>query len=200
MTNEKTIIEIGESSLDYYKKYNSIISAQKYSLISILTFVFITLSVIFSCLQYFSWDPLYQLEKFKRIKTNMGNWRKLVEEKTAIEVSRGRNAALKSHSDIYDYKCYDFDLYFAALKLNRKNYLSTFIQRGIGGPWMIKKGTSDSGKDVSASQFCEFIISNYSDQEITCGTDMYDKLGYGGWFEIGNPCQTALTKIKNNNV
>lgn len=190
----KTLIEVQENNFDYYKNEEVKIQVGKGLELIIFTFFFMTVSIILALLQYYGYEPLVQLDKFKRIKANMGKFRTNIIEKTAIETTRGKRIALTINDpSIYQFECLDFGDYFAALRLDGSTYLPQFIRRGIGDVWKVNKSLKEGvSKDTSAEQFCEYIISHYQNDYLTCGVEMYDELGYGGYFNPNHPCQYAL--------
>lgn len=190
----KTLIEVQEHNLDYYRQETSSIQTSKGFELLAFTFFFMIVSVIFALLQYYNYEPLAQLDKFKRIKRNMGTFRINILEKTAIETTRGKRIALSINDpSIYQFECLDFGSYFSPMRLNSSTYLPEFIRRGTGDVWKINKALKDGvTKDTSAEQFCQYVILNHSNETLTCGIDMYDELGYGGYFNTNHPCQSAL--------
>ncbi|CCU56354.1 entry-fusion complex essential component (Cop-H2R) [Mythimna separata entomopoxvirus 'L'] len=192
-----TVLQIGEKNIDYYRSATAKLRNYKGYMGYILSMIFIILSTIFFILQSFRWNPLFQLEKFRRIKKNIGSWKQLVLEKTQIESTRGRARSLQLINDAFDYRCYDFGNYYAALRLNQTTFLPEFILRGVGDVWRFRKADE---VDVGALQFCDYTIINNSSNSAQCGIDMFNKLGYSGYFENGHPCQTALSVLSNNNI
>lgn len=184
-----TILEIGEKNIDYYRSSVSKFKEYKGYMTYIFSIAFIIISTLFFALQAFQWDPLIQLEKFKRIKKNIGNWQQLIIEKTDIEINKGKAKALQLKPSSFSYACYDYGNFYAALKLNQTSFLPEFILRGNGDVWKFRKADN---KDIPAMQFCEYIILKGNYNTAQCGTDMFDKLGYSGYFEFNHPCQTAL--------
>ncbi|CCU55749.1 entry-fusion complex essential component (Cop-H2R) [Choristoneura biennis entomopoxvirus] len=192
-----TILQIGEKNIDYYRSAATKLKTYKGYMGYILSMLFIIISTLFFILQSFRWEPLVQLDKFRRIKKNIGSWKQLVLEKTQIEMTRGRARSLQLINDAFDFKCYDFGNYYAAMRLNQTTFLPEFILRGIGDVWRFRKAAE---KDVSAFQFCEYIIWTNNNNLAQCGIDMFNKLGYSGYFEYGHPCQYALNILSSNNI
>ncbi|CCU55515.1 entry-fusion complex essential component (Cop-H2R) [Adoxophyes honmai entomopoxvirus 'L'] len=191
-----TILQIGEKNIDYYRSANAKLRSYKGYMAYILSIIFIIISTIFFILQSFRWEPLVQLDIFRRIKKNIGSWKQLVLEKTQIEMTRGRARSLQLVNDAFDYKCYDFGNYYAALRLNQNTFLPEFILRGIGDVWRFRKSAET---DIPALQFCEYTIFNNTNNAVQCGIDMFNKLGYSGYFENQHPCQYALNILSSNN-
>ena len=120
----------------------------------------------------------------------MASWHNNIIEKTGIETNRGKRVALEINNNaIYSFQPYDFGTYYTALRLNSATYLPEFIRRGNGDIWKVNKAAD---KDTSALQFTKYLIYTNSSNTITCGLDMYNKLGYGGYFNSNHPCQLAL--------
>lgn len=191
----KTFIEINENNLDYYRQEKIKIDKIKNIEIILITFFFLAISVIVAFLQYYEYRPLSEITTFKRIKHNMGNWKNNIIEKTGIESNRGKRIALQINNNaIYSFQPYDFGSYYAAMRINNVTYLPEFIKRGNGDVWKVNKAAT---VDVSAQQFTRYLILNYSNNYLTCGIDMYNILGYGGYFNSNHPCQSALDILVN---
>lgn len=189
---DTTTLVFEEKKLDYNKQTREIVSKSKFNILFIFLIIFFICSVSYSILTNFNWKPIITLEKFKRIKKNMNSWVSIVTEKTGIEVYKGRNLYL-SRPKVSEWECLDFGNYYAPVHLSSSSYLPEFVRRGNSGPWLVSKATSE--KDPSALQFCKFLINKYvvqkqiGDNLITCGLDMFDKLGYSGYFSNDSPCE-----------
>lgn len=193
MNKDKTVIELSEHSLDYMRQTDTKVKKIKGYLIFIITSFITLVSIIFFILQTSDYEFIEQLNIFKRIKNNMVSWKSLILEKTGIEIAKGQNLSTRVDAKAFNFNCYDFGTYFVAAKLSEKNNLPEFIKRGNGDVWMIKKAGK---RDESSNQFCEFIIRNNTLNTIQCGIDMYNKVGYSGYFESLHPCQTILDEIQ----
>lgn len=194
--NGKSVIEINENELNYKKIDTKYFNKTKFGFLIILIFIIFLISVILCILQNFDWKPLNNLNTFKRIKKNMNSWSNIVNEKTGIEINKGKLLYL-SKPDIINFSCIDYGLYYAVGRLNENIFLPQFIMRGNSGPWTIKKADTE---DESAKQFCEFLLnkkSNNNNNIITCGKDMYEKLGYSGYFTQNSPCEDFISKFSN---
>lgn len=185
-------ITIYDNEINYNKTQNAKFVRYKNFLAFILSIIFIIISTIIFMLQIYDWNPITQLNRFRRIKNNIGNWRKLIIDKTAIEIKRGQIQSLRLKIDSFDYQCYDYGNFYAAIKMNSTNFLPSFIMRGNGDVWEFKKAAPI---DLSSKQYCKYIIYKNNNTEYTCGTDMFDNIGFGGWFEYDHPCQNALNLI-----
>lgn len=185
-------ITIYDNEIKYNKTQNAKFIRYKNLLSFILSIIFIIISTLIFMLQIYDWDPIVQLNRFRRIKNNIGNWRKLIIDKTAIEIKRGQIQSLRLKLEAYDYHCYDYGNFYSAIKLNSINFLPSFIMRGNGDVWRFKKAAPI---DLSAKQFCQYIIYKNNNTEYTCGLDMFDNIGFSGWFEYDHPCQNALNLI-----
>lgn len=186
---DKTVIEFSENSLDYIHQTESKVKNVRGYLILIISAVIVFISTVVFIMQTANYEFIEQLGIFKRIKNNMGSWKSLILEKTGIEVGRGKNMASRVNIKVFNFNCYDFGTYYVGAKLSPKNNLPEFIRRGKGDVWMIQKADKI---DNSAKQFCEYQVRNNNLNTITCGMDMYNKIGYSGYFELGHPCQSAL--------
>jgi hypothetical protein len=191
-----TVIELDDDSITYKKNTNSYNQTNVFYIILILFIIFL-LSVCYSLLLYFEWNPLLVLQKFKRIKKNMTSWDTITKNKNAIESEKGKLLYL-SNKNVAKLQCLDFDNYYVVGRISSENYLPEFIKRGDSGPWMIKKLNK---KDVAAQQFCLYILTKYANNTITCGLKMYEKLGYSGYFYNNSPCEKAISVFSslNNN-
>lgn len=191
--NGKSIIEIDENELNYKKIDTKFFNKTKFIFLIILIFLIFLGSVIICILQNFDWVPLKNLNTFKRIKKNMNSWGNIVNEKTGIEMNKGKLLYL-SKPDVVNFSCIDYGLYYAPGKLNENNFLPQFITRGNSGPWIVKKASND---DESAKQFCEFLLTKNINNSnlITCGKDMYNKLGYSGYFTQNSPCENFISNF-----
>lgn len=187
-----TTIELDDDSITYKKNYKNHKQSNIFYIILVL-FIIFTLSVCYSVLQYFEWKPLGVLQKFKRIKKNISSWDNITKNKSVIESEKGRLVFL-SNKNVSNLQCLDFDDYYAVGRLSKTNYLPEFIKRGNSGPWIIKKANIN---DESAKQFCQFVLNKYSDNIITCGINMYEELGYSGYFSNDSPCEKALQIFLN---
>lgn len=191
--NGKSVIEINENALNYKKIDTKFFNKTKFLFLIILVFIIFLFSVILCVLQNFEWTPLQELNTFKRIKKTMNSWSNIVNEKTGIEINKGKLLYL-SKPDIAEFSCIDYGLYYAAGRLNENIFLPQFIMRGNSGPWIIKKADT---VDEPAKQFCEFLLSKKIDNNniITCGKEMYEKLGYSGYFTQNSPCENFISNF-----
>lgn len=183
-----TVIEIDDDSITY-KKTTKVFNKSNIFYIILILFIVFIISICYSILQYFEWEPLTVLQKFKRIKKNMTFWDNITKNKTAIESDKGRLLYL-SNKNVTKLQCLDFGNYYMIGRLSSENYLPEFIKRGNSGPWMIQKANTE---DPAASQFCNFVLNKYNDNIITCGLKMYQELGYSGYFMNNSPCEKAIS-------
>jgi hypothetical protein len=187
---EKTILAFDNKNLEYTKTDHKIIKKDNFFIIILTVFVIFFLSICYSLLINFEWQPLKTLEKFKRIKKNMNSWTSIVNEKTGIEINKGRYLYLTKPS-VSDFQCIDYGSYYVPGRISSSTYLPEFVRRGGSGPWVINKADE---KDLSSLQFCKFLLNKYItkssnlDNLITCGIDMFDKIGYSGYFMLNSPC------------
>lgn len=199
--SNKTIIEIDDKKIKYEKTGKSDLNTDNVFLIFIITFVILLFSMVFTLLINFEWEPLIVLNKFKRIKKNMNSWFSIINEKTGIEINKGRLLYLSKPSS-NNFQCMDFGTYIVPGRLSKESFLPEFVKRGNSGPWVITKADNN---DPSAEQFCTFLLdkyvtkSNNIDSLITCGTDMFKKLGYGGYFIPNSPCERAIEVLTLKN-
>ncbi|ALA62476.1 hypothetical protein [Turkeypox virus] len=182
-------IELSVNGIELNYARNEITKNIRYSKIS--TFIFFFLLLIISTILFFfqiSNNSIFEtLSKYSRIKKNLSSWKPLVIQKSKINSELGKHAAL-NRPELFRFRCIDFGNYFLPVRLNNNNFLPEAIRRGEGDGWMVKK----AGKhDPAAEQYCEFISNRYKDT-ITCGNQMFNMIGYSGYFEPGHWCQSFL--------
>ncbi|ANS71160.1 entry/fusion imv membrane protein [Pteropox virus] len=127
---------------------------------------------------------LEELSRYVRIKNTVRGWKPLVNAKSNLESDRGRQISA-DRPELFKFQCVDFGTYFLPVRLNKDNYLPEAIQRGTGDGWVIQKAAK---VDLSAQQFCQYVIQKYSQNTITCGNEMMKKIGYSGFFEGDHWC------------
>lgn len=151
------------------------------------------MSFTFCILQTFNWEPLCVLNKFKRIKKNMNSWESIIKEKTGIETNNGKILYLKN-TNVSNMQCLNFKNYYIPGRLSTDDYLPEFIRRGNSGPWLIKKNNID---DEASLQFCEYLIQTKIKKEnfIKCGIDMFNKIGFSGYFTDNFICEETMQKL-----
>ena len=193
---ERTFLEIGEYNLDYYRRTEVRRDRIQNLEIILVTFFFLFISIVIAFGQLYDYRPIVELNKFKRIKHNMSNWKNNIIEKTGIESNRGKKLFLQLNDNtIYSFKPYDFGNFYTAMRINNVTYLPEFIRRGNGDVWKVLKAAEN---DTSAKQFAQYLILTQSSNYLTCGIDMYNILGYGGYFNLNHPCQNALNILVNS--
>lgn len=194
---EKTVLAFDNKNFEYTKSDHRIIRKDNFFIIIITVFIIFFLSICYSLLINFEWEPLKTLEKFKRIKKNMNSWTSIVNEKTGIEINKGRYLYLTKPS-VSDFQCIDYGSYYVPGRISSSTYLPEFVRRGGSGPWIINKADQI---DLSSLQFCKFLLNKYItkssnlDNLITCGIDMFDKIGYSGYFMLNSPCENTIRAL-----
>lgn len=194
---EKTVLVFDNKNLEYTKTDHKIVKKDSFFIILLTVFVIFFLSICYSLLINFEWQPLKTLEKFKRIKKNMNSWTSIVNEKTGIEINKGRYLYLTKPS-VSDFQCIDYGSYYVPGRISSSTYLPEFVRRGGSGPWVINKADEN---DLSSLQFCKFLLNKYVtkssnlDNLITCGIDMFDKIGYSGYFILNSPCENTIKAL-----
>ena len=193
----ETKIIFNDKTLEYNRVENYITKKNNLFLIWLIIFVVFFLSVSYSLLINFEWEPLKTLELFKRIKKNMNSWATISNEKTAIEVNKGKLLYL-TNTSVADFQCIDYGSYIVPGRISSTTYLPEFVRRGNSGPWIINKADTN---DLSSLQFCKFLLNKYVtkstslDGLISCGGDMLEKLGYTGYFIPNGPCEKTLSLL-----
>ena len=194
--HSETIIGLENNHFRYDKLSRQTVSKDKFYIIFIFIVLIFIISFSYTVLFSFEWEPLMVLEKYKRIKKNTNSWMSILYEKTGIEVNKGKLLYL-SKPDVSNWQCLDISSYYVPVRISPSSYLPEFIQRGNSGPWTVKK--SGTGDDIPALQFCKFLIDKYVSQGsgsiITCGIDMFEKLGYGGYFNTNSPCEKVYSVL-----
>lgn len=193
----KTEIILEDDKFSFQETDVTQIKKNNFFIINLIIFVCLLLSTIYTLLIGFNWKPLQTLEKFKSIKKNMNSWTNIVLEKTGIEKNKGRTLYL-TRPEISNFSCVDFGSYYSPGRISPSTYLPEFIRRGNSGPWIVTKANET---DLSALQFCEYLITEYVtnstniDNLITCGIQMQNILGYSGYFMPNSPCEKMLENI-----
>lgn len=190
-----TIIELDDDTITYKKNITNRVSKSEFLFTLLILFIIFIISICFSILQYFEWEPLEVLAKFKRIKKNINSWTSITKEKTAIEANKGKLLYL-SKKNVANMQCLDYGNYYIPGRISKDSYLPEFIKRGNSGPWVIQKANKI---DESARQFCYYVLNKYSSNTITCGIQMYEELGYSGYFLNDSPCENAISIFLNLN-
>lgn len=188
---DRTTVSVHGLDLEYVRAHER--ASVRYARVSTLCFFFVLLflSAVLFIYQISEGNVVSTLRQYARIKQSIVNWRPLVEAKSHIERERGRRAAV-ARPDLFEFRCVNFGAYFLPARLDRATYLPQAVRRGRGDGWMIKKAAAT---DLSASQFCDFVLDNYSGNVITCGTEMFNEIGYGGYFEQGHWCNGFLDTV-----
>lgn len=192
----ETIIALDDKQIRYDKLHKQAISKDKFYIIFFFIVLILIVSFSYTLLFSFEWEPLMVLEKYKRIKKNTNSWMSILYEKTGIEVNKGKLLYL-SKPEVANWQCVDLSSYYTPVRISPSSYLPEFIQRGNSGPWTVRK--TGTGDDVASLQFCQFLIDKYvtqgSGNVITCGIDMFEKLGYGGYFNTNSPCEKVYNTL-----
>ena len=193
--NNYKIVDGEKSDLNYEIKHSNVKVMSKDRGLVYVTCILIFTSLIIFILQVFDIDIIKQLRLCKRIQRNVNTWQGVINNITESNIIAGKQLALKINASGLNFYCYDYGSFYLPMRLNPNTYLPEAIRRGNGDGWSIAKAATI---DPSANQFCTYVISKYSTNTITCGTDMYSKIQYSGWLETGHWCQTAFTEINSN--
>lgn len=196
----KTKIEFDDDNLTYQNIGDGKVKGASLFFIILIIIIIFICSTIFTILQGFNFKPLVELSVFKRIKRNMNSWLNLTQEKTGIEITKGKLFLLTT-AKAGEFRVMDFDSFYAVGRINPTSYLPEFLRRGNSGPWIISKAAKN---DLSAKQFAEFLLTKHIlsnaniDNTIVCGIDMYNKLGYSGYFNSSSVCELTISYLKKN--
>jgi hypothetical protein len=161
------------------------------SLVSIVLFSGIV--VIIGLLQLSDYEPIATVNKFQIIQSNFSSQYSLVKDYEKLEVAKMQNL-VPSMRNYQNYQCIDYGSYILPLRVNPISFLPEAIRRGNGDGWQIQKS---GNVDVPAQQFCSFLIMEYGSNTISCGLDMYEKLGYGGYLNNLHWCKSARQLLYN---
>ncbi|AST09493.1 IMV membrane protein [NY_014 poxvirus] len=175
---DKTTLSVNAHNLEYVRE-KAIQGVQAAKTSTIIFFVIIlAISALLLWFQTSDNQIFNELSRYMRIKNTVRDWRSLTDSKTKLESDRGRLLSA-GRDELFDFQCIDFGTYFSAVRLDKKTFLPQAIRRGTGDAWMIKKAAKI---DLSAQQFCQYLIKHHSDNIITCGNEMLNELGYSGYF------------------
>lgn len=172
---------------------------------SIITIILLGVFTLVSVAQVIQWKPLDTFIAFQDIQRNFNRWRKTIEDYEVTESNRIKSL-IPSMSNFNQFTCVDYGTFYIPITFmnnyrgaerqhnDGKLLLPTAVRRGNGDGWAVTKSAS---VDPSALQQCLYVASERSDSLITCGSDMYNKLGYGGYFNQGHWCNVARDKLYN---
>ena len=155
----------------------------------------ILLLTIISIGQITKWEPIDTFVAFQEIQTNFNKWPSIVSQYEVLESNK--IITLKPYMSNYNnIVCTDYDTFYIPMFFQTVNglMLPTAVRRGNGDGWII---TKSSKVDTAAYQQCLYLASEMSSNLITCGSDMYNKIGYGGYLNNGHWCNEARDKLYN---
>lgn len=175
-----------------------IVYNNKNFLIISTTIILLILFSLLSIAQILPWTPLDNFIAFQDIQKNFNKWSKVIDDFQVLESNKITN--LKPYMRNYNQlACIDYGSFY--LPITFSNYtgsdgktliLPTAVRRGNGDGWMVTKSDVN---DPAAYQQCLYVASEASDNLISCGLDMYNKLGYGGYLNSGHWCNEARSKL-----
>ncbi|QEJ79221.1 entry-fusion complex component [Goatpox virus] len=181
---DKTTLNVNGVELEYAReKENKTIQTAKTSTLCFFILI-LGISILLLWFQVSDNSIFSELMKYIRIKKSIRGWRPLVETKTNLESDRGKMLSM-GRDEYFSFNCVDFGSYFVPIRLDRKTFLPQAIRRGKGDGWMVQKADKI---DVSAQQFCQYLIKHKSENIITCGTHMINEIGYSGYFTNSHWC------------
>jgi hypothetical protein len=155
----------------------------------------ILILTILSIAQMIKWEPLDTFLAFQDIQRNFNKWPSILSDYEILESNKISNLKIymKNYNTI---TCVDYGTYYIPAYFQSSNglLLPTAIRRGNGDAWMITKSDPN---DQAAYQQCLYLASEMSNNTITCGSDMYNKLGYGGYLNNGHWCNSIRDKLYN---
>ncbi len=154
---------------------------------------------IVSLAQMLQWKPLDNFIAFQDIQRNFNTWTSVLREYQSLE-SNKINTLIPSMSNYDQVTCIDYGNYYMPAFFNsiilddEHLLLPAAVRRGNGDGWAV---TKSSNNDPAALQQCLYVASELSDTVVTCGIDMYNKLGYGGYLNKSHWCNKARDLLYN---
>ena len=165
----------------------------------ILGIVLLTCFTVISIAQMLQWKPLDNFIAFQDIQRNFNNWTVILSDYQNLESNKIKTLvpSMSNYSQVVciDYGTYYMPMFFNTITIEDKTLLlPAAVRRGNGDGWAVTKSDNN---DPAALQQCMYIASELSDVVITCGLDMYNKLGYGGYLNKGHWCNKAKDLLYN---
>lgn len=150
-----------------------------------------------SVAQMIEWKPIDNFIAFQDIQRNFNNWTSVINDFQTLESNKIQTlvSSMSNYNQVtcVDYGAYYIPLFFNNITINSQNFLlPAAVRRGNGDGWSVTKSSTN---DPAAFQQCLYVASELSDSTVTCGLDMYNKLGYGGYLNQGHWCNTARDKL-----
>lgn len=155
---------------------------------------------IVSIAQMIQWQPLDNFIAFQDIQRNFNTWTKVLGDYQSLESNKIKTL-IPSMSNYNQVVCIDYGAFYMPMFFNditienTSLLLPAAVRRGNGDGWAVTKSSTN---DPAALQQCLYVASELSDSVVTCGVDMYNKLGYGGYLNQGHWCNTARDLLYNN--
>lgn len=140
--------------------------------------VVLSLIILIYVLYTNNYAPFVVLKDYNAIVRSINTYSILVDEITSQE-SKENHIKFNATTKFNRFTCIDMGSYYVSVMLNNE-YLPTFIRRGNGDIWRVSKAAA---KDDAALQFCNYISTAYMDNYITCGNDMFKKIGISGYLD-----------------
>lgn len=197
LEENKVIIDLGQQDIKSLVQESRYIPHEvdnRRSLYSIATgVVLLIVFTLISIAQMLEWKPLDNFIAFQDIQRNFNNWNKVISNYEELQ-SHEIQALVAGLSNYSNFVCIDYGSYYLPAHFksssidNTLRILPSAVRRGNGDAWAV---TKSAGIDTAAYQQCLYVASELSDREITCGSDMYNKLGYGGFLNQGHWCNNA---------
>ncbi|QGN68078.1 IMV membrane protein [Equine molluscum contagiosum-like virus] len=189
---DRTTLSVHGLELNYVREHER--ASVRYAGVSTVAFFLLVLvaSTVLFLYQLSDDNVFATLARYARIKSALRSWRPLVAAKTRLERERGRQLAAR-RADIFDFRCMDFGAFFLPVRLDRETFLPQAVRRGRGDGWTVAKAAP---LDPGAQQFCEFVLRNHEDSTLTCGTEMFNEIGYSGYFEPGHWCRDFVDLLQ----
>lgn len=166
-------------------------------LVVTVAIMFVIGFVIMSMLQIYRWQPLDIIKAYEDIQDNFNRWQSVLVDYQQLE-SNKISGLVPYMEDYRNFTCVDYGSFYIAIKFDTYTYsdnnllLPIAVRRGDGDAWLVTKSATN---DPAAYQQCLYLISERSDNTITCGVDMYNKLGYGGYLNSGHWCNLARDNL-----
>ena len=186
-------IDIDDNRAVFDRRRDSSFFSNEISIFVILIVV-VVLSLIVFFLEYFDNQYIKTLRSLVRIKKNMNSISKIVDESHSNAVRRTiMLKSLRPDLNLEEFECYDMGTYYVPARVNPDINTFEFIRRGKGSIHTIQKTNI---RDVAALNYCQYLIQTQDQRDvISCGLDMYEKLGFSDLLQKNSTCNVIIEKL-----
>lgn len=199
----RVVIDLEENDISKYLRDERFIPHEvtndKHLSAIVISIVLLVCFTVISIAQMIQWKPLDNFIAFQDIQRNFNNWQSILGDYQSLESNKIKTLIPSMNNynlvSCIDYGTYYLPMFFNAITIDGEGLLlPAAVRRGNGDGWAV---TKSSPNDQAALQQCMYIASELSDTTVTCGIDMYNKLGYGGYLNKGHWCNTARDLLYN---